>query len=56
MRSSFCRREWTVKIARLVALTTVLVTIVPALILLFTFKPGVIEPQFAYGPPAAPTG
>lgn len=45
-----------VKIARLVALTTVLVTIVPALILLFAFKPGVIAPQFAYGPPGGPYG
>ena len=45
-----------VKTARLVALATVLVTLLPALILLFAFKPGVIEPQFAYGAPGGPYG
>jgi len=45
-----------VKTARGVALVTVLATIVPALILLLAFKPGVVEPQFAFGSPGGPYG
>jgi NADH-quinone oxidoreductase subunit M len=45
-----------VKTARMVALATVLVTMLPALLLLFAFKPGVVEPQFAYGPAGGPYG
>jgi NADH-quinone oxidoreductase subunit M len=45
-----------VRQARMIALVTVLATLVPALILAAAFKPGVLTPQFAYGPAAGPYG
>src|SRR5262249_4076379 len=42
--------------ARVVALGTVLATLGFALILLTGFQPGVVEPQFAFGPKGRPYG
>src|SRR5690348_7005904 len=45
-----------VRQARMVALVTVLATLVPALILAAAFRPGIVTPQFAFGPAAGPYG
>src|SRR4051794_36886387 len=42
--------------ARMVALGTVLATLVPTFILLFAFRTGVVEPQFAFGGRGGPYG
>jgi len=45
-----------VRSARLVALVTVLATLLPSLLLALAFKPGQVAPQFALGPAGGPYG
>src|SRR5436305_9390597 len=42
--------------ARAIGLATALATLALALVLVFAFRPGVLEPQFAYGAAGGPYG
>src|SRR5579883_1399676 len=52
----FASPRMDVKTSRSIALGTALATLAFSLILLLRFQPGVVTPQFAYGPPEGPYG